>query len=205
MPCHPFLNHRYGVFYVLLNIIFALIVIFFSIQEIDRCIDINVKGCIWVVRGKGVRYLNNYQMFPIVLKYCCSLYISSERFAYNGRQSFYPCDAVDKAESPYWPGVCFQTNYTITGFIVLFSHRISSFFNVRFFIAGTVNQHMDERSDKKKKFVRPSEPIFPVRQGKYGPERNLDYLILDFFFHYHASVISRCLPFHFKKKILVIL
>jgi NADP-dependent 3-hydroxy acid dehydrogenase YdfG len=28
MPCHPFLNH--------------------SIQEIDRCIDINVKGCIWV-------------------------------------------------------------------------------------------------------------------------------------------------------------
>jgi len=30
MPCHPFLSH--------------------SIQEIDRCIDINVKGCIWVVR-----------------------------------------------------------------------------------------------------------------------------------------------------------
>lgn len=30
MPCHPFLNHRYGVFYVLLNIIFALIVIFFQ-------------------------------------------------------------------------------------------------------------------------------------------------------------------------------
>lgn len=30
MPCHPFLNH--------------------SIQEIDRCIDVNVKGCIWVVR-----------------------------------------------------------------------------------------------------------------------------------------------------------
>lgn len=28
MPCHPFLSH--------------------SIQEIDRCIDINVKGCIWV-------------------------------------------------------------------------------------------------------------------------------------------------------------
>jgi len=27
MPCHPFLDH--------------------SIQEIDRCIDINVKGCIW--------------------------------------------------------------------------------------------------------------------------------------------------------------
>lgn len=29
MPCHPFLSH--------------------SIQEIDRCIDINVKGCIWVI------------------------------------------------------------------------------------------------------------------------------------------------------------
>jgi len=30
MPCHPLLSH--------------------SVQEIDRCIDINVKGCIWVVR-----------------------------------------------------------------------------------------------------------------------------------------------------------
>lgn len=28
MPCHPFMNH--------------------SIQEVERCIDINVKGCIWV-------------------------------------------------------------------------------------------------------------------------------------------------------------
>jgi len=28
MPCHPLLSH--------------------SVQEIDRCIDINVKGCIWV-------------------------------------------------------------------------------------------------------------------------------------------------------------
>jgi len=36
MPCHPFLSH--------------------SIQEIDRCIDINVKGCIWVKKYFYVFY-----------------------------------------------------------------------------------------------------------------------------------------------------
>lgn len=33
-----------------------------SIQEIDRCIDVNVKGCIWVVRGKS---------FTIYLIFAC--------------------------------------------------------------------------------------------------------------------------------------
>lgn len=41
MPCHPFLQH--------------------SIQEVDRCIDVNVKGCIWVT---------NVQLILVQIFYC---------------------------------------------------------------------------------------------------------------------------------------
>ena len=43
MPCHPFLSH--------------------SIQEIDRCIDINVKGCIWVLEKSFHTYVNETVIF----------------------------------------------------------------------------------------------------------------------------------------------
>lgn len=45
MPCHPFLNH--------------------SIQEIDRCIDVNVKGCLWVSAAQILQPGNVHTQVPL--------------------------------------------------------------------------------------------------------------------------------------------